>query len=390
MWSGSPKGTSPARSVSYTRPVITATVARRFLLLSVAILLLSQPVDAARWYEDYENAVALIEAGGCSPEAIQLLGAAVTDKPRPRLGARTYAARTVDYLPYYYLARANLVCGNLELATQYLAESRSRNVADSARLDVLQAELDIATAPEPTATPLPAATIDPAALASRRQAADESIRSGRQALADLDRALGRARDAGLADRAWTEERQRLDQRLDDADARRQRGAEAENLLALADAATLATKVSGDARQLRRSVLDAIQPTPTPLRVAAAAPTPTPRPVAPPSGLVGQPSPTPVVTPEILAVAADLYFQGDYGAVLARLESIPVTAPRPRAAALLLRAAAGFAQARISDPETASELMAAARRDVSACRELDAVVRPAPDLFPPDVVAAFSE
>jgi hypothetical protein len=77
-------------------------------------------------------------------------------------------------------------------------------------------------------------------------------------------------------------------------------------------------------------------------------------------------------------------------VLARLESIPVTAPRPRAAALLLRAAAGFAQARISDPETASELMAAARRDVSACRELDAVVRPAPDLFPPDVVAAFSE
>jgi hypothetical protein len=369
--------------------VTTATTCRRFLLLTAAVLLLSQPIDAARWYEDYENAVALIETGDCSPEAIQLLGAAVTDKPRPRLGARTYAARTVDYLPYYYLARANLVCGNLELAAQYLAESRSRGVADEARLDALRASLDAAATPDPTPTS-PAAVVDPAALARRRQAASESIRDGRQALADVDRELTRARDAGVEDGNWTDERRLLEQRLSEAEARHQRGAEAESLLALADAATLATQVSGDARQLSRRIRDAARPTPTPLRIAATAPSPTPPPVAEPSdrNREVQPTPTPVVSPEILVVAANLYFQGDYQAVLSRLESIPLTAARPRAAALLLRAAAGFAQARVSDDDEATALIAAARRDVAACRELDAVVRPAPDLFPPDVVAAF--
>lgn len=359
------------------------------LILASLLAALAAPAWAARWYEDYEQAVALIDAQGCSPEAIQLLGAAVTDKPRPRLGARTYAARTVDYLPYYHLARANLACDNLELAQQYLAESRSRGVADATALAALEGRITAALAPDPSPTPPPEPTVDVRELAERSSAADDRLAEAQSVLSDLDRALERARAMGRDTSGWRSTRSDLARRFDRAAEERAAGQRDEDLLALADATTRAGDVAAEGRELAATIAAALAPTPTPVVIAAATTAPTPTP--PPRRDGVPPSPTPVapVVPDLLIEASDLYFGGDYPKVLDRLESIPFTTARPRAAALLLRAAAGLAQARLEDGDEATALLAAARRDIAACRELDTVVRPAPDLFPPDVVEAFS-
>lgn len=57
------------------------------------------------WYNNYENGKAAVEKKNWS-EAIEYLRVALDDKNEPRLNAKTYGLRFVDYLPYYYLGKA--------------------------------------------------------------------------------------------------------------------------------------------------------------------------------------------------------------------------------------------------------------------------------------------
>lgn len=104
-----------------------------------SILLLSMVVftvetHAGRWYEDYSDAVTLMESGKCSVEAIQLLGAALVDHPKARKTARTIAVRTIDYLPYLQLAKAYQRCGADRLSRQYLQLSRMHGAAGEEKI----------------------------------------------------------------------------------------------------------------------------------------------------------------------------------------------------------------------------------------------------------------
>ena len=56
-----------------------------WLFFTAVVVIYPFDCAAARWYEDYQRAVDLIGDGECSREALQLLGAAVVDKKKPRL-----------------------------------------------------------------------------------------------------------------------------------------------------------------------------------------------------------------------------------------------------------------------------------------------------------------
>ncbi len=350
----------------------------------VAVILVPATGRAARWYEDYLIAVQKIEAGGCSEEAINYLGAAIVDKPKPRRNARTIAAQRIDYLPYYQLARAHLACGNLKNARENLAKSRRWGVADPSDLDRLEELIRRAEASRPpTPTPIPVEE-----LRTRSTAAEASIRDAEEALNACDASLTRATARGLEDPEWSQRRRRAASLLDEARESFRSGASSGDLLALADADRLAKEAALAAAELRQKVDSALEaartPTPGPTAVPAPVPTPTPRPTV----RHPLPSPTPFVLPQRLRRAADLYFLRDYEATVRVLASLDQGPPAVRAAELLLRGAARLALSRLQ-PDAADTLRAAALRDLAQARRLAPRLRPDPDLFPPWVLRAWA-
>ncbi len=126
----------PART--NLRPVHTCPAS---LLILVVLTLAATPAAADRWYEDYQRAVALVETGECSTEAIQLLGAASVARPEAGRKARTYALRNLDYLPYYQLARAFLACDHPALVSRFVESSRTQGAATAEELAAVEKQL---------------------------------------------------------------------------------------------------------------------------------------------------------------------------------------------------------------------------------------------------------
>lgn len=348
----------------------------------VMVSLIAVPGHAARWYEDYLIAVEKIEAGGCSEEAINYLGAAIIDKPKPRRSARTIAAQRIDYLPYYQLVRAHLACGNLKNARENLEKSRHWGVADSRDLDRLEelirrAEESIAVTP----TPVPVGQ-----LQARSAAAKNSILNAEEALRACDASLGTATQRGIHNPDWTTRRGKAASLLQRARESLHSGASSGDLLLLADADRLAKEAALVAAELRRNAdttLETIRtPTPTPTPVPAPSPTPTPRQMVPPPG------PTPFVLPDHLRRAAELYFLRDYKGTLRLLDPLDDGPPPVRAAELLLRGAARLALSR-TEPDSAEELRTAGTRDLARARRLAPLLRPDPRFFPPWLLKAWA-
>jgi hypothetical protein len=355
--------------------------------------------SADRWYQDYEKAVDLIERGECSRVALQLLGAAVVDKPKPRLNARTIAVKTVDYLPYFQLARAHLACGEVDSARHYIEVSRGRGVASSDRLDALEqllAEINAPTKVE--AEP----EIDRKELTGLVREATETIR---KTISASERVTSKRNIDWLAG-FFLENQGRLAQATNELTA-------AQNMLnegtlnrdrtAIINANETAFRALQRFSSLEAEIngLQPSDPTPestTATRLPSAAPTRTPSPI--PTRLVIAPSPSPTPAPirssssgtgsqsrevpESLRRAAADYLTAGYDEVIRELEPSEYTMVDQQAAAYLLRAAAHFAIYCLDGREDEKRLEQI-RWDISLLNDLDPSLRPDPLFFSPEFI-----
>jgi hypothetical protein len=384
----------------------SAIGARKRLAVSIVaaaiIVGASVDCDAARWYEDYERAVELIKGGQCSREAIQLLGAAVVDRKKPKRNARTIAVKTVDYLPYYQLARAHLACGEAESALHYVEESRKRKVADTAALDDLERRV-IELQNSKTAAPGPEIDLDElSALA--REAQDTITR----AISASERINSRRGTDWLANffknnqdqlAAAQEDLKTAKQSLNEGTLRQDRTA-IQNAESFASRALVVfTSLESEA-----AALEPPEPTARPVVARATPrPTPTPRTVAAPTQPPSVPSPRPTLgvaasqpetqtattpgIPESLSRAAADFAHAGYDDVVSGLTPESYSSIRQQAAAHLLRAAAHFALYCL-DGRRDDERLGLARADVARSLELDSSLLPDPTVFSPEFVDLY--
>ncbi|RLE27663.1 MAG: hypothetical protein DRJ65_02145 [Acidobacteria bacterium] len=367
------------------------------LVVMAAALLAAAPAEAARWYEDYDVAVEHIEAGQCSTESIEALGAAVVDKSKPKRSVKTYAQRRIDYLPYYQLARAHLLCGNADLAQQYLERSRAFNIASEAELGPVEQRLNAlvaAQSAQPTVLP-----VDQEALDNRLLAAQQNLEGARGALDSTDHSLTVATGLGTENPNWAAQRDESSRRIDSLAIALTQYREEGDLLALADAAHSATEITrsldGLTNQINRTVEDrrtALAPKPTaPDLIAEIKPTATPLPIhtANTPGTVPTTSATSV--PRDLRSAAAAYLSGNYASVTTILKQINMADSRAQAAALLIRAAAHLSLATTEeDGAVTRSHTLTARADILASKGLNPEIHPDPTFFPPPVVQLFNE
>ncbi|RLE24524.1 MAG: hypothetical protein DRJ61_04375 [Acidobacteria bacterium] len=362
------------------------------------VIVIQDRAEAARWYEDYDLAMEHIEAGQCSTEAIEALGAAVVDKPKPKRGVRTYAQRRIDYLPYLQLARAHLLCGNADLAQQYLERSRTFNITSEEELGPVEQRLNallITKNVQPTVPP-----VDKEALDNRLLTAQQNLEGARGALSSTDYSLTEAADLGTENPHWATQRNDTARRIDILAEAMNRYHEAGDLLALADTAHSATEVtrSLDALtiQINRSVENrraagALAPTMPPIAVVESRQT-----AMPPDRTEDQPviPPTSDDTQAIstnLRTAAAAYLKGNYDSVTTILHQISLDDSKAQAAALLIRGAAHLSLATTEVDRTVAQTHSAtAREDLLASRKFNPEIRPDPTFFPPAVVNLFNE
>jgi hypothetical protein len=358
--------------------------------------------DAARWYEDYERAVELTKGGQCSREAIQLLGAAVVDKKKPKRNARTIAVKTIDYLPYYQLARAHLACGEAESALHYIEESRKRKVADAAALDDLERRV-IELQNSTTAAPGPEVDLDELSALARE--AQSTITQAITASERINSRRGTDWLAGFFENnrdelaAAEEDLKTAKQSLNDGTLRQDRAA-IQNAEAYASRALLVfTSLESEAAALEppeptaRPAVTRPTPRPTATSPPAAAPTrppavPTPRPTI---GVVASQPETQVATtpgiPESLSRAAADFAQAGYADVVSGLTPESYSSTRQQAAAHLLRAAAHFALYCL-DGRLDDERLGLAQADVARSLELDSSLFPDPAIFSPEFAELY--
>jgi len=354
--------------------------------------------SAARWYEDYEKAVDLIGDGECSREALQLLGAAVVAKKKPRLNARTIAVKTVDYVPYYQLARAHLACREIDSVRHYIEISRDRGVASSHLLDALEYQLSEIKSPTPVAAE---SVIDPEELAALVKEGNETIRRAISVSERVNSKKGTGWLAGF----FTENQSRLGQANNDLSAAQEllsNGTLKRDLSAIEDATDIARQSLTALTDIEAEINDinAPEPTPEPVvarRVASATPTsappsrptrvvapsqsPTPRPIRPSSS--DTPSRSREV-PETLRRAAADYLTAGYDEVIRELEPSEYTMVDQQAAAYLLRAASHFAIYCLGgrgDEKRKEQI----RWDISLLNDLDPSLRPDPLFFSPEFI-----
>jgi hypothetical protein len=370
----------------------------------VSLLLAAGSSFAARWYEDYERAVELIAENNCSREALQLLGAAVVDKPKPRLGARTIAIKTIDYLPYYQLARAHLACEDADSARYYLGVSRERGVAPSDLLDSLDRRL---TEFEAGSADQSDPDVDPEELAALVREVNSRVRQARTSADQIDRARGDQRFAALfnsqasvLERAATDLRL-AEEQLAEGTLRRDREAIENAAGAASRALESYTSVQAEITAIRQQPPTATPfvavPTATATRIPFRPATPTPRLTGPePTDVPIAPRPNPPALPtrpgevaESLRRAAAHYLDAEYRLVVRGLSPGDFLTVHERAAAYLLRAASHFALyclgGRVDD-----EALGDARRDLQRCRDTDPTLEPDRRLFSPEFIALYQD
>jgi hypothetical protein len=357
------------------------------------VMLLPGICSADRWYQDFEQAVELIDKGECSREAIRKLGAAQVDKKKPNMNARTVSTRTIEYLPYYQLARAHYNCGEYEAARDYVAESRRWDVAPPGPLAeierlIKEGEEQVARDAE--------AKVDTSDLARSVSDASESIRLARS-VSDLVRARRGdlqfvevfQKNSAVLQQAG-EDLRTAEEQLADGSLRRD-AATIESAQAAANRALEAySAVQAEIAAVRRAPPTAaptvpptatqpVRPTSRPeVRPTRAPPTPVPR------RPVEQREPE---VPEPLRRAAADFLEAEYEIVVNELQPYYISGERQQAAAHLLRAAAQFALYCI-DGRTDEGSLNQVRRDIDQCRDIDPSVVPDTRFFSPEFITLF--
>jgi hypothetical protein len=325
----------------------------------------------------------------------------VVDKPKPRRNARTIAVKTIDYFPYYQLARAHLACGETDAARDYLSQSRQRGVAPAETLDELERRLDEADRAAASGAE-PVDTTELARLASDVQSTIQRANAASKRIADH-------RDEPHLTTFFRDRRDRLDSANEDLDT-------AQSEL---NAATLSRdrEAIETARRTAAGALDVLTgleaelervPTPRPTPVPTAGPPARPaesRAAPPPTATRAAPMPSPRPTslpvpsrdsgrqaplrdvPESLRRAAIDFLNAGYDTVVRELAPDDYSDNAQRAAAHLLRAASSFALYCL-EGRTDDDRLEQARRDIARTRELDPSLRPDPRFFSPEFAALF--
>ena len=88
-------------------------------VLSKCDLPLDTELRSAPWYANYELALEL-ERKGDYPRALTHLIDAIADRPNPQKQARMYGMWTIDYYPYFHIARSHVRLANWECARNAL------------------------------------------------------------------------------------------------------------------------------------------------------------------------------------------------------------------------------------------------------------------------------
>ena len=88
----------------------------RFILIMLVVLPASLFAQAP-WYVAYERALSAQEAGDWKA-SVPLLQEAVAQKPEPKLKAKTYGLRFVNYFPYFHLGEAYYHMGEKQKALE--------------------------------------------------------------------------------------------------------------------------------------------------------------------------------------------------------------------------------------------------------------------------------
>jgi len=346
---------------------------------------------ADRWYEDYERAIELIGDGDCSREALQLLGAAVVDKPRPRLNARTIAVRTIDYLPYYQLARAHLACGDADSTRYYLDSSREKGVTPKSLLNELEQQLtELEAQVKPDTDP----EVDPEELVRRVGTVTETIRQARLLASEVD-----SRRADLRFSQYFQDNSSLlksaSAELRNAEEQLNEGTLNRDLGAIDTASVTAVRAVRAYSNISEQLVALERITPTAIPVVAQTspsatsvllrPSPTPSPTAIVPDLMDPSRPPPTrEVPTSLRLAAAGYLRAEYEDVVTLLDPSEFSGEREQAAAYILRAAAHFAVYCLEGREDEDRLDTVLQ-DLAQSREIDASLQLDPRFFSPEFV-----
>ena len=96
-----------------------------------AVLLSSSPAGAQSfyWFESYERAVSMVDAGSFS-EASEMLDSLIESHPLPVVGMRVPGDRFIDYVPYFERARIAVAGGDLLAASHNLDICEAFGVSD--------------------------------------------------------------------------------------------------------------------------------------------------------------------------------------------------------------------------------------------------------------------
>jgi hypothetical protein len=99
-------------------------------LVILVLLCASSPRAAEPWFVAYERALESQEQGEWRA-SIAFLEDALAERPEPRMKARTYGLRFINYLPYYRLGRAYFELGEGRKAKEYLEKSTALQETDT-------------------------------------------------------------------------------------------------------------------------------------------------------------------------------------------------------------------------------------------------------------------
>jgi tetratricopeptide (TPR) repeat protein len=87
---------------------------------------------SAEWYENYGKAQKEIDRGKCA-EGVPLILEALKVKPKSDLKARPYGTFTLEYIPYFYLAKCAVESGDYESAVKYTKAAEAGSVFSSSK-----------------------------------------------------------------------------------------------------------------------------------------------------------------------------------------------------------------------------------------------------------------
>ena len=109
------------------------------VLAVVLVLVAATSVEAAFWYEDYEEAKRALAQGDWAA-AIEYLQSALKTKGDPSPRTRTYGLNFIAYLPYYKLGIAYQELGEFEKAKQAYDASELAGAIQGSRNDIAEFE----------------------------------------------------------------------------------------------------------------------------------------------------------------------------------------------------------------------------------------------------------